>query len=288
MYSLDVNFLKDRPGANPDPIGPKPPITLKVLKGNVPLFVGIAVGAFLPLAVGGFWFWQQSEQGSLEAKIAQVQKDLDKAAKEQGELQKVRQETNIYKQQTQALASVFEQIRPWSAMVKDISERVPPGIQITCIAQITVSGTSSSGNGCQNVPNPSTTTSSSTTTTTANAPVVVPRDKVEITGIASSFNNVNDMILTLQRSAFLNNKETRLVTARLVDNPIKLERNPGAQQSSGNNFQVPELPKVVQFKVQTSLSDKTASQLLAQLYSLGDLGLTARIEALKQQGVIKK
>jgi type IV pilus assembly protein PilN len=286
MYSLDVNFLKDRPGNDQDP---KPPGPIIKISGNVPLIAGIAVAAFLPLAVAGFWWWQQSEQSSLEARIAQVQADLDKAAKEQGELQKIRQETNSYKQQTQALASVFEQIRPWSAMIKDISERVPPGIQITCIAQIPASGTSSSSNGCQNVPNPpTTTTSSAPTTTTANAPVVVPQDKVEITGIASSFNNVNDLILTLQRSAFLNNKETRLVTARLVDNPIKLERNPGTQQSNGNNFQVPALPPVVQFKVLTSLSDKTASQLLPQLYNLGDLGLTARMEALKQQGVIKK
>lgn len=286
MYSLDVNFLKDRPEfVKPEPNKQKQKFNVS---GNVPLVAGIVVGAFLPLAVAGFWWWQSSEQSSLEAKIAQVQADLDKAAKEQGELQKIRQETNLYKQQTQALASVFEQIRPWSAMVKDISERVPPGIQITCIAQIAASSTSSSSNACQNVPNPTTTSSSAATTTTANAPVVVPQDKVEITGIASSFNNVNDLILTLQRSAFLNNKETRLVTARLVDNPIKLERNPGTQQSSGNNFQVPELPPVVQFKVLTRLSDKTASQLLPQLYSLGDLGLTARMEALKQQGVIKK
>lgn len=286
MYSLDVNFLKDRPEfVKPEQNKQKKKLNIS---GNVPLFAGIAVGAFLPLAVAGFWFWQQSEQGSLEAKIAEVQATLDKAAKERGELQTVQQETNLYKQQTQALASVFEQIRPWSAMVKDISERVPPGIQITCIAQVPASGMSSSSNGCQNVPNPPATTTTTTTTTTANAPVIVPQDKVEITGIARSFNNVNDLILTLQRSAFLNNKETRLITAKLVDNPIKLERNPNAQQTSGDNFQVPELPKVVQFKVQTSLSDQTASQLLPQLYGLGDLGLTARIEALKQQGVIKK
>lgn len=286
MYSLDVNFLKDRPDIfKPEPIGGNDKITLKVLKGKVPLFVGIAVGAFLPLAVGGFWFWQMSEQGSLKEKIAKIQADLDKAAKEQGELQAVRQETNLYKQQTQALASVFEQIRPWSAMVRDISERVPPGIQITCISQVPVSGNSSSSTGCQNVPNPPTAT---TTTTTANAPAVLSQDKVEITGIAKSFNNVNDLILTLQRSAFLNNKQTRLITAKLIENPNKLERDPNKQQSSGENFQIPELPKVVQFKVQTSLSDKTASQLLPQLYSLGDLGLTTRIEALKQQGVIKK
>lgn len=284
MYSLDVNFLKDRPEfVKPEQNKQRAKINVGT---NVPLVAGIAVGAFLPLVVAGFWWWQQSEQGSLEANIAQVQADLDKAAKEQGELQTVRQETNLYKQQTQALASVFEQVRPWSAMVKDISERVPPGIQITCIAQVSASGMSSSSSGCQNVPNPPVTTTTTTTTTTA--PVVVPQDKVEITGIARSFNNVNDLILTLQRSAFLSNKETRLITARLVDNPIKLERNPSRQQSSGDNFQVPELPKVVQFKVQTSLSDKTASQLLPQLYGLGDLGLTARIEALKQQGVIRK
>ncbi|MBE9225814.1 PilN domain-containing protein [Phormidium sp. LEGE 05292] len=286
MYSLDVNFLKDRPEfVKPEQNKQKKKFNVS---SNVPLVAGIVVGAFLPLAVAGFWFWQQSEQSSLETQISEIQAKLDKAAKEQGELQKIRQETNSYKEQTQALASVFEQIRPWSAMVKDISERVPPGIQITCIGQIPASSTPSSTGGCQNVPNPSTTSTSSSTTTTTSAPVVVPQDKVEITGIAKSFNNVNDLILTLQRSAFLNNKETRLITAKLVDNPIKVERNPGTQQSSGSNFQVPELPKVVQFKVQTSLSDKTASQLLPQLYNLGDLGLTARIETLKEQGVIKK
>lgn len=287
MYSLDVNFLKDRPEfVKPEQNKQKKKFNVGT---NVPLVAGIALGAFLPLAVAGFWWWQQSEQGSLEAKIAEIQASLDKAAKEQGELQTVRQETNLYKQQTQALASVFNQIRPWSAMVKDISERVPPGIQITCISQVPTSGTASSSSGCQNVPNPTPTTTTATTTTTANAQaVVVPQDKVEITGIARSFNNVNDLILTLQRSAFLDNKATRLITAKLVDNPIKLERNPVSQQSSGDNFQVPELPKVVQFKVQTNLSDKTASQLLPQLYGLGDLGLTARIEALQQQGIIKK
>jgi type IV pilus assembly protein PilN len=283
VYSLDVNFLKDRPEfAKPEPNQQKKKLNVG---SNVPLVAGILVGAFLPLAVAGFWWWQQSEQSTLEANIAEVQANLDKAAKEQGELQTVRQQTGLYKQQTQALASVFEQVRPWSVMVRDISERVPPGIQITCIAQVPFSPTGSSSSGCQNVPNPPVTTTA--TTTTAATPVAA-QDKVEITGIAGSFNNVNDLVLTLQKSAFLNNRETRLITARLVDNPIKLERNPGRQQSSGDNFQVPELPKVVQFKVQSSLNDKTASQLLPQLYGLGDLGLTTRIEALKQQGVIKK
>ncbi|MFB2934310.1 PilN domain-containing protein [Aerosakkonemataceae cyanobacterium BLCC-F154] len=285
MYSLDINFLKDRPEfVKPEQNKQKKKLNVG---SNVPLVAGIVAGVFLPLAVGGFWWWQQSEQGNLETKIAEVQADLDKAAKEQGELKTVRQETDLYKQQTQALASVFEQIRPWSAMVKDISERVPPGIQITCIAQVPVSTSSSSG-GCQNVPNPPTTRNTTTTTTTANASAVAPQDKVEITGIARSFNNVNDLILTLQRSAFLNNQQTRLITARLVDNPIKLERNPNSSQSGSNNFPIPELPKVVQFKLETSLSDKTSSQLLPQLNGLGDLGLTSRIEALKQQGVIKK
>lgn len=284
MYSLDVNFLKDRPEfVKPEPNKQKKKFNVS---SSVPLVAGIVVGAFLPLAVGGFWWWQLSEQDKLKAEIAEIQRRVDQAAKEQGELKTVRQETDLFKQQTQALASVFEQIRPWSAMVKDISERVPPGIQVTCIAQVAVSATSSSG-GCQNVPNPPT-TSTTTTTTTANAPAVTPQDNVEITGIARSFNNVNDFLLTLQRSAFLNNKETRLITARLVENPIKLERNPNGKQSSGNNFEMPELPKVVQFKLQTSLSDKTSSQLLPQLNGLGDLGLTSRIESLKQQGVLKK
>ncbi|MFB2835086.1 PilN domain-containing protein [Floridanema evergladense] len=291
MYSLDVNFLKDRPEfAKSEQSKQKKKFTVS---GKAPLFAGVAVGVIFPLAVLGVWWWQTSEQSNLEAKITQVQADLDKAAQQQGQLQKVRQETALYKQQTQALASVFEQIRPWSAMVNDISERVPPGVQITCIAQVPASGNSSSSIGCQNVPNPQISSSSSSTPTPTPSPTnasttpVLPADKLEITGIATSFDNVNDLMLTLQRSAFLNNKDTRLITAKLIENPIKVERDSSKPPADGNNFQIPPLPKVVQFKIQTSLTDKTASQLLAQIGGLGDLGLTTRIEALKKQGVIK-
>jgi len=285
MYSLDVNFLKDRPEFTKQEIPPK---VKSPISAKIPLFAGIVVGAIFPLAVGGFWWMQQSEQGRLEGELNNVKLLLDKATQAQGELQKITQETGQYKQQAQALGSVFDQIKPWSALIKDVSERVPPGLQITCIAQVPVSP-NSSGIGCQNVPNPPvTTTSQPTPAATPNPTPVVTTDKVEITGIARSFNGVNDLLLTLQKSPFFKDLDTKLITAQLIDNPIKLERNPGQQSSSvGGNFQIPELPKVVQFKIQTNLTEKTASQLLPQLYGLGDLGLTSRIETLKQQGVIK-
>ena len=283
MYSLDINFLKDRQPLQDERVKPKPtPINEKI-----PLFAGIAVGVLLPLGVAGFWLLQQSEQSKLTAEIENIDKQLTSYTQQQGELGGIEKETNAYKQQTQALASVFDQLKPWSILIKDVSYRVPAGVQISCISQIPVStSSSSSSGGCQNVPNPPSSSSSSSPSPSPGA-TSVPTDKVEITGIALSFNSVNDLLLVLQKSLFFKDNETRLVTAQLIENPIKLERDTSNSSGSGDNFQMPQLQKVVQFKIQTSLSEKTASQLLPQLNSLGDIGLTSRIETLKQKGVLK-
>ena len=269
MYSLEINFLKDR-----EPVRPETditPVKKTPLKEKVIMFAGVGVGLLLPLAVGGFWFWQQNEIASVEKELADVSLLIDKAAGEKGNLEKLNQDTKNTQQQIQDLATIFEQIKPWSAMLQDIRERIPPGVQVSGISQAKPTpAPSGAGNPPPGAAPPSLT------------------DTVEIVGIANSFSNVNDLVLTIQKSPFFKDKETKLVSASLIENPIQLVRSPTAAQNS--NIQLPKLPKVVSFKIQTSLNEKQASEMLAILESKGALGLVTRLETIKQlkeQGVIK-
>ncbi|HEY9851435.1 MAG TPA: PilN domain-containing protein [Leptolyngbyaceae cyanobacterium] len=271
MYSLEVNFLKDRPEFQT-----KEQITGGGAKKSIPvndrllMYAGVALGVILPAAVGGFWLWQQSETANLEKQLADVTALVDQAAAKKGNLDKILAETKILQQQTQDLSTVFNQMKPWSAMLQDVREKLPAGVQVAGISQTKPPDTP---------PPPPSNTSTQTVVTTPTT------DKVEITGYANSFSKVNDFLLTLQRSSFFKDKDTRLVTANLIDNPIQLYEARPNQSSSSQP--IPKLPQVVSFKIETYLSEKPATDMLAELESKGALGLVSRIENLKQKGVLK-
>jgi type IV pilus assembly protein PilN len=50
--------------------------------------------------------------------------------------------------------------------------------------------------------------------------------------------------------------------------------------------QLPELPQVVEYRIEVSLNPRGASELLPQLKERGALGLVDRIETLKEKGAI--
>lgn len=267
MYSLEINFLKDREPVAPVTGNAPPPPT--PLKEKLIMFLGVGIGLLLPLSVGGFWLWQQNETASLEKELADVNVLLEKAAGEKGNLDKINQDTKNTQQQIQDLTTIFEQIKPWSAMLQDIRERIPLGVQVSGITQSKATPTAAAS------PAPGATPPSLT-------------DKVEIVGISNSFSSVNDLVLTLQKSPFFKDTETKLVSASLIENPIQLTQAPTTSQTT--NQQLPKLPQVVSFKIQTSLNEKQASEMLSMLESKGALGLVTRIESIKQlkeQGVIK-
>jgi type IV pilus assembly protein PilN len=274
MYSLDVNFLRDRP----DYLPPDPTNTAKKRQRQpgsmTPLVLGVVIGLLLPALVGGLWF-------VLQQQIAQKQEEetaLDTQLAAQGaQKQKITQfqnQINGVNEETQALATVFNQIKPWSAMLQDIRERTPPGIQIDNIEQTQSTATQSAAPAASSDPN----------TQAASPPS--PPITLEISGTARTFDDVNYFLLTLQRSAFLKGDQTQLVSAELVQNPNKLEvKVPGQQNQSKVTY---ELPKLVQYKIQTNLSDVPASELLRELDRKGAVGLVTRIRTLQQKGVIQQ
>lgn len=276
MYSLDVNFLKDR-GIQPEPsAGPKP-----IPKGSMtPLVVGVIVGLLLPGIVGGLWLFLQQQNAQLRERDAQLQAQLDQLKIGQKKVDQLNKQIADVNAETEALASVFNEIKPWSAMLVDLRDRIPPGVQISAIQESQDAAAAS----------PSTPSSSAGAATANNqeaASAPRPTRKLEIAGTARTFDEVNYFLLTLQRSAFLKPNETQLVSAELVSNPNKLEVDLPNNQNQSAGRVTYELPKLVQYKIQTKLSDVPASELLRELDRKGAVGLVTRIKSLQEQGVIQ-
>lgn len=273
MYSLDVNFLKDR-GIQPEPsAGPRP-----IPKGSMtPLVVGVIVGLLLPGIVGGLWLFLQQQNAQLRERDAQLQAQLDQLKIGQKRVDQLNKQIADTKAETEALASVFNEIKPWSAMLQDIRERTPRGLQIKTIEQTQAAAAPPTSAGTTNA-------QAGANAQPASSPSQI--SQVKISGEARSFDDVGYFLVTLQQSPFLKSDETQLINAELIANPNRLEvatsNNPSANRVSY------ELPKVVKYEIQTQLSDVTASELLRELDRKGAVGLVTRIRTLQEQGVIQK
>lgn len=238
------------------------------------MIAGIVVGLLLPLAVGALWYYLQQENAKLAAEGANLDGQISQLAAKQKEIEAIDGQIAQVQEETNSLAGVFNQIKSWSALLQDVRERVPPGVQIASIQQVDVAAPAAAAS-----PSPS---------PNAQAAPTVPQVGLEIQGTAGTFNDVNDFVLTLQQSQFLQKDKTQLVSAELVANPITLEQQPANSGSNQPTAQITvELPKVVQYKIKTNLTDAPASDLLRELERKGSVGLVTRIRTLQQKGVIK-
>jgi type IV pilus assembly protein PilN len=275
MYSLDVNFLKDRPG-----LVDQPQVTTGRSSSRstmTPLIIGVAVGLLLPGIVAGLWLFLNQEIARLEGEDAQLQAELQRQNAERQKIAQLQKEIDQVNADTQSLASVFNQIKPWSAMLQDIRERVPPGVQIQNITQTQVAPTAT--------PTPAPSPNAAANPQAPNAPSMAAQ--LEISGLARSFDDVNYFLLTLQRSPFLKNNETQLMSAELVRNPNRVQVNAAGNRTQQGATVTYELPKAVQYKIQTNVSDVPASELLRELDRKGAVGLVTRIRTLQEKGVIQ-
>lgn len=273
MYSLDINFLNDRKivvdtgGRKPAPV----PVNQRML-----MYAGVAVGLILPAAVAGFWLFQQSETTNLGTKLDNLKAQNATANAKLQQVAAIQKEADAINQETSGLATVFDQLKPWSALLQDVRDRLPAGVQLTCIAQ--VPATTTSITSCQGL-QPSSTASTSGTPLSPGAPNT---DIIVISGRTYSFDSINNFLLTLQNSTFFNRDSTQLITAELKDFPTQVE-----QPDSANSAGAPaKFKKAVEFTVQTNLSQIPASKSLPELERKGALGLVTRIEHLQQKGVL--
>lgn len=293
MYSLDINFLNDRPDYKPVSAQKSPSkASSGSAKDQMPLIGALLFAFGINAAVMGAWWWVTNDNAKLATEQATLDGELAKLNTQANVIKAINAETDQITAEYKALAGVFDQIKPWSAMLQDISARTPTGVQIAKIEQIDPSPSPvvaapppPPAPAASPSPGGSPSPAASPTPVAVATPVAPPQpSKVVISGIASTFAQVNDFMLLVQRSPFFLNTDTRLVAATLKTNPAQVQlRN----QSTAGITELPKLRPVVEYKIETTLSPTAASELLPELRSKQADGLAIRIETLQQKGVLE-
>jgi type IV pilus assembly protein PilN len=258
MYSLDINFLKDREirvfEAKPRPRGGGgAPVDRK------PLIYGL-LGALIPLGlVGGFWALTRSQVAQLQARsaeldgeLAQIQSQLQEISVIQGQIDTVRAENG-------AFVAIFNEIVPWSALLQDIRDRTPTRIQITNLTQ-------------------------TAGVTPANNPDAPPprAGGVSIEGVACAFEDINDFALVLQRSPLL---ESATVSIEQAQQQSELLDPTVDGRCPGTPIDTPSF--LVDYTIRANITNTPASELIDELDRQGAVGLVTRLRALRETGVIE-
>ena len=281
MYSLDINFLNDRADHKPDAARRGGPRRVVVSDNKTPLYIGLAMLALLPLAMLATWLFLGSQKEALTTKQAELTSKLGNLEAEKKNLATIQAQIKQSTDETQALATVFNGIKPWSAMSQDIRDRLPANVKLLSIKQTDLAVAPAA------TPKPS----SSPAAAPAAAPALPPPTSgtVEIVGFANSFNDVSDFLVNLKQSNFLKGDQTQLASSELVEQTAPTFIVPKIQGPAASSVPViPKLPKVAKFTITASLTDVPASELLRELERKGAVGLVTRIQTLKEKGVIKQ
>ncbi|MCH9056070.1 PilN domain-containing protein [Parathermosynechococcus lividus] len=232
MYSVEINLLKERPEIG----GMAAATPVAGGASNVPIIIGgVAAIFFVGLALLGsigaeMWLNQlKAKQQSIQDRLAAISPDLQR-------MDELKKETDRIQAETKALATVFNQVKPWSAVMRNMATQIPAGLQITRITQGGEKG-----------------------------------NELTIEGVAVSFEDVSEFLLLLQnRSPFFDGGETELV---------KADRMGKANE---------ETAVEVSFSIKTAIASVPASDLLEELAANGVEGLVARIQFLKEKGVVEQ
>ncbi len=307
MYNIDINFLKDRPEyqgnvAKSDSTGftRNNPVSYS----KTPMYIGLGIGLAAIVATAGGWLVIDQQAKTLQAKQAELDQQLGKLKTQETELAGLTGQTSRIEGESKALAGVFNSVRPWSAILQDFRESIPQGVQIQTIGQIAPAAPATTpakgaapapkdgsvlakaaapppdpGASPGATPSPAAITPAATTVATTSGILDAPITKIKVTGMAQSFNDVNNFMLTLKKSAFFNPNDIQLVTANLVQE--------GAN-TTGTGAGTTIIPiKAVKYEIQTSLKQVPAPELLRELEQKGAIGLVTRLKSLQQQQVIK-
>ena len=330
MYSLDINLLNERAGfqtGKESSFSDGSTISVATDRyGKAPLYIGVGVAALSLLAIGSGWLWTGQQTAQLEAKQRDLDGKLGSLKTQESRLQQVTAQVDQITGESKSLASVFDRVQPLSAVLQDLRESTPQGIEIDSIVQgeskdaaapATPASPAPSSGGLiskiSTVPNPeakpspspapsaspaaATTPAASATATaptpttptaTTTLPADVPTTKLVITGKAKSFDEVNNFILTLKQSAFFNPDDVQLNDATLK--PAMLLSRIGGEGTIATTDSKKthfELPRLVAYQITTSLKRVPSADLLRELERKGAVGLVTRLKTLKQQQSVK-
>ncbi len=262
MYGIDINFLNDRADRPIDAIVPVKK-TATNSASNLPVVAGLVVAIAACAGVGGYWLILQNQQKGLVAESSALDSQLAELQAKLAKVDTVRQQTQAVESEVQALASVFERIRPWSAIVRDIQGRIPSRTQISRLVQTAPAAAAAADPAAAAAPAASTSAAGG----------------IELGGNACSFSDVNDFLLTLKSSPFLESKSLTIKDATL--GAVVPGRCPG-EVEDGSSL------ALVTYTITGDIKSIPATALLDELNRQQEsTGLAARIRALQATGAIE-
>jgi len=211
--------------------------------------------------VGGALVLLNGQKTSTNQTIADLDAEIQRLQGQNKQVQQIQTEIDNINREIGILASVFNYINPWSAMLAEIAYVTPSNIQVNSITQNDIK-------------------------------------TLTINGYGESYEDVNDFLLTLKNSPFLNGENTRLTTTALAENPstVIFDRTQLNSQGEGNTRRSPaggegglqiELPQVVNYTITTEISDLSSEELLNLLNRRGAIGLVSRLSNLQRKGVLQ-
>ncbi len=249
MYSLDINFLKDRgldkssetlvlQEKSKSPIAEKIPIALGAIA--LILFPGVAFGYLKSV---------ETQTAELEQEIKKIEGEISSLGSQNTKIDQINEQINQVERETQGLVGVFEKIRPWAAILQELSDRTPPGVQVNSIQQ------NGSGNSIG----------------------------INLAGVARSYEDVNDFVLFLQRSPFFDGKKITLNGASLTDLGVEIDN----KDNLPDNVTL-EVPQGIKYTISAQLNNQPASKLIKEIEKKGSAGIVTRLKTLEQKGAIAK
>lgn len=256
MYSLDVNFLKDR---NSEVIRSTQTTTITLtgddLQKQMPLYIGAGVMVLLPALAGLGTFAINWQKGAAQTNIQQLETELTQLQGEQQKIQEVESKAAAAHQEADGLVNVFNQIKPWSALFQEVTNQLPGEVQLQSIQQ--------------------------------------EGGVLTLSGFAGNYGALNDFMLTLQSSQFLQANKTKLMTANAAALPITGE---GTTLQTGGTEQLDLepgtstvlIPAGVSYTIQTEITDTPDQELMTALIKNGAAGLVARFKFLELKGVLDR
>lgn len=297
MYSLDINFLKDRDAA---PVGgsekaaKKAPTRKITVTELIPAFAGAGVGLLALLAAGGAFLYVGFQTADTQEKINILDGQIQALQQKQTEIQQLEAQVAAAQRQTTGLAQVFARILPWSAIIEDVRARIPDGVQLLSFTveppseQEQQSAVAQTAAAAATPPDPN---AAGAAPAAGGAPAVpetsAPMPSIVFSGHAKSYDEVNYFLLALQRSAFINGDKAQITAAELVDDPNSLTV---VESDDDSATQVTvSLPKVVKYTIKAEVQDLTTlpnDQLITQLENKKNLGSVIRLKALRDKGIL--
>ncbi len=188
MYSLDVNFLKDRHLETSSKTTLISESRSFSLKEQLPLIIGGAVMVVLPALTASSLLVLNQLSSSTQQRIEQLDSQLGQLSAQNQSIDEINAKVEQNEEEIKSLVTVFNQIRPWSAILSEIEAKIPANVQLGSIAQ------SDTG--------------------------------VVLSGYAMNYDDLNDFVLTLQTSLLLDAERTAITSASLEDFPIKTNNVP--------------------------------------------------------------